>query len=62
MSRIAAIAILLALSLGLAACGKKGDPAYPAGTQMETVTKPDGTTKKEPKKPTRPFVLDGLLN
>lgn len=62
MSRIAAIAILLALSLGLAACGKKGDPSYPAGTQMETVTKPDGTTKKEPKKSTRPFALDGLLN
>jgi predicted small lipoprotein YifL len=62
VSRTASIALLLALSVGLPACGKKGDPEYPAGTPMETVKKPDGGTEKRPKKSTRPFVLDGLLN
>jgi predicted small lipoprotein YifL len=62
VSRIAATAVLLALSLGLAACGKRGDPEYPAGTQVETIKKPDGSSEKRPKKSTRPFVLDGLLN
>lgn len=61
MSRTAALAALLALSFGLAGCGKKGDPEYPKGTPMETVTKPDGKTEKRPKKPSTPFVLDGLL-
>ena len=62
MSRIACLSALLALSLGLAACGKRGAPEYPAGTQVETIKKPDGSSEKRPKKSTRPFVLDGLLN
>ncbi|GLK68873.1 hypothetical protein [Hansschlegelia plantiphila] len=61
-SRAVALASLFVLALCLGACGKKGDPEYPQGTQVETVTKPDGTTAKRPKKSTRPFVLDGLLN
>lgn len=62
MTRAAALASLLAASLALGACGKKGDPEYPDGKQYNTVTNPDGTTKKTPKKPTRPFLLDPLLN
>lgn len=62
MTRAAAVVLLLASSLAMAGCGRKGDPEYPQGTPMETHTRPDGTTKKEPKKPTRPFVLDRLLN
>jgi predicted small lipoprotein YifL len=62
VSRAVAVAGLVALGLGLAACGKKGDPEYPQGAQIETVTKPDGTTEKRLKKPSRPFALDGLLN
>lgn len=61
-TRAAAVAALLAASVALSGCGKKGDPDYPAGTQVETVTKADGSTEKRPVKPNRPFVLDGLLN
>jgi predicted small lipoprotein YifL len=62
IARAVAVAALMAASATLAACGKKGDPDYPAGTQVETVVKPDGSTEKRPVKPNRPFVLDGLLN
>ncbi|RXF70874.1 LPS translocon maturation chaperone LptM [Hansschlegelia zhihuaiae] len=62
MTRAAAVAALLAASVALGGCGKKGDPDYPEGTPMETVTKADGSTEKRPVKPKRPFVLDGLLN
>lgn len=62
LTRAAAIAVLLATAGGLAACGKRGDPEFPAGTQMETRTQADGSTVEKPKRPTRPFVLDGLLN
>lgn len=62
MTRAVAVAALMAASVALAGCGKKGDPDYPEGTQMETVTKADGTTEKRAAKPKRPFVLDGLLN
>jgi predicted small lipoprotein YifL len=60
--RTAAVAVTLALALALAACGKKGDPEYPAGTQKETVTRPDGSQVERPEKPNKPFVLDKLLN
>lgn len=62
MTRAAAIAVLVSTGLALAGCGRKGDPDYPAGAQVEKIEKPDGTTKKQLKKPTRPFVLDPLLN
>lgn len=62
MTRAAAFAVLIGLAVALAACGKRGDPEYPAGTPMEKVEKPDGTTTDRAKKPSRPFVLDGLLN
>lgn len=61
-TRAAAFALLLACAAALGACGKKGDPEFPSGTQMETRTKADGSTEQKPKKPSRPFVLDGLLN
>lgn len=61
-TRAVAFALLLAAAAGLAACGKKGNPEFPPGTQMETRTRADGTTHEQPKRPDRPFVLDGLLN
>lgn len=54
--------VLIAASLALGGCGRKGDPEYPEGTQMQTVTRPDGEQKKEPVKPRRSFPLDPLLN
>ena len=62
MTRAAAFAVLIATAVGLGACGKKGDPEYPDGRQMQTITKPDGTTEKKPVKPSRSFPLDPLLN
>jgi len=62
MTRAFAIAAMVAAAAALGACGKKGDPEYPDGKQYETITRDDGSTKKVPKKPTRPFVLDPLLN
>jgi predicted small lipoprotein YifL len=58
----AAVAAALLASFALAGCGRKGDPEYPQGTQLETVEKADGSTEKRPVKPQRPFVLDPLLN
>ncbi len=60
-SRAPAVAALLALAVALVACGKKGDPEYPEGTQLEKRTTPTGDTVEKPKKPQRPFVLDPLL-
>ena len=65
-SRTAAVAALLAVSVALLGCGRKGDPEFPQGTQTEKV-KPDPykegeKEKKRPVPPKRPFVLDGLLN
>lgn len=54
--------LLIAASLALAGCGRKGDPDYPARTQTQTVIGPDGEQKKEPVKPKRSFPLDPLLN
>lgn len=62
IARVTAVTLVLAAAVALSACGRKGNPEYPQGTPMEQHTNPDGSTKKEPKKPTRPFVLDGLLN
>ncbi|MFC3691048.1 LPS translocon maturation chaperone LptM [Chenggangzhangella methanolivorans] len=62
LTRAAALALIVATATALAACGKKGDPEYPSGTQMEKRTQPDGSTVEKPKRPDRPFVLDGLLN
>lgn len=61
-TRAASLAVLVATAALLSACGKKGDLEYPAGTQMEARTRADGATVEKPKKPSRPFVLDGLLN
>lgn len=61
-TRAAALTLLLAAAAALGACGKKGDLDYPPGTQMESRTKPDGSVEQQPKRPNRPFVLDGLLN
>jgi predicted small lipoprotein YifL len=60
--RLAAVAALVVLAAALSACGRKGKPEYPAGTQMEKATTADGKTVERPKKPQDPFVLDGLLN
>lgn len=62
LPRVAAFAVVMAAAVALGGCGRKGDPEYPEGTQTRTVTRPDGKDKKEPVKPTRRFVLDGLLN
>jgi predicted small lipoprotein YifL len=62
MTRAAALAVLISTGLALGGCGRKGDPDYPAGARVEKVERPDGTTKKALKKPSRPFVLDPLLN
>lgn len=62
LTRAAALVLLAAVAPAIAACGKKGDPEFPKGTQMETRTQADGKTSKQPKRPDRPFVLDGLLN
>jgi predicted small lipoprotein YifL len=62
IARVTVVSLALASSVALSACGRKGDPEHPQGTVMESHTQPDGSTKKQPKKPTRPFVLDGLLN
>lgn len=61
-SRTIAVAAALAAALALSACGKKGDPQFPPGTQFETVPNAQGKLEKRPKKPQRPFALDGLLN
>ena len=61
-SRTIAVAALLAVAMALSACGKKGDPEFPPGTQFETVPNSQGKPDKRPKKPQRPFALDGLLN
>ncbi|WP_020180802.1 hypothetical protein [Methylopila sp. M107] len=62
IARVTAVALALAAAVALSGCGKKGNPEYPTGTPMEQRASPDGSTHKAPKKPTRPFVLDPLLN
>lgn len=62
LTRAAALVLLAITAPAIAACGKKGDPEFPKGTQMETRTLADGKTVERPKRPARPFVLDGLLN
>jgi predicted small lipoprotein YifL len=62
LTRAAAFALFVAVAPAIAACGKKGDPEFPKGAQMEKRTQADGTTVEKPKRPERPFVLDGLLN
>ena len=53
--------ILLALSLGLSGCGRKGPLEAPASQQVGE----DGEKKEngeEVEAPDRPFILDGLLS
>lgn len=60
--RAAAVVVTLALAVALSGCGRKGPLEQPPGAHTVEVTKPDGTTEKKVVKPSRPFVLDGLLN
>jgi hypothetical protein len=61
-ARLTSLSTLIVLAVALGACGRRGDPTPPPGTTMEKVELPDGKTVERRKKPTRPFVLDGLLN
>ncbi|GLK54780.1 putative small lipoprotein YifL [Methylopila capsulata] len=60
--RSAAALALLVAAVALGGCGRKGPLEPPPDAPKTTVTKPDGTTEKKIVKPSRPFVLDGLLN
>lgn len=61
-TRAFALTALTAAALALSGCGKKGPLETPPGATYSTVQTPDGKEKKVRNKPSRPFVLDGLLN
>lgn len=61
-SPIRAAAVVVTLAVALSGCGRKGPLEQPPGAPTVEVQKSDGTTEKKVAKPSRPFVLDGLLN
>ncbi|MEM7301737.1 MAG: lipoprotein [Pseudomonadota bacterium] len=51
----------LALMIGLAGCGRKGDPLRPSEVELSEEDKAAGKTKPETYNKNKKFILDPLL-
>jgi predicted small lipoprotein YifL len=61
LTRRFGMACAMALALAVAACGADGEPLPPPGAQDPIDVNAPKPAPEEGERPTRPFILDGLL-